>query len=287
VRQAGGDDPDAPEAKTCTKAAPQETSTSKGPLLCAPARTQGPAISPSRQKDPAGVTWNWAAQLTSNDFYSSLVATVEKYVTNGDRFLEVGVGSGYLLSHLSRSRCCRCYGIDVLDDALAAAQRTLRHWEGSASLLMASGFSMPFRNETFDVVASFGVVEHYGKQQSRALLREHARVCRRGGIVLVSAPNALDLAHVLRRMTLGRTYAFWPERSYSPWGLSGELRRVGLRPFALDGYGPFWGLRQLRLAYPLTAALQRLGLLDLRHPLWRTRLAAGLQGMTLTVARKP
>jgi SAM-dependent methyltransferase len=270
-----------------TEATPQETLALKGLSLGAQAGTQGPVISASRQRDPAGVAWNWAAQLTPNDFYSSLVAAVEKYVANGDRFLEVGVGSGYLLARLSRSRGCRCCGIDVLDDALAAAQRTLRHWEGSASLLMASGFSMPFRNESFDVVASFGVVEHYGKEASREMIREHARVCRRGGIVLVSTPNALDLAHVLRRMTLGRTYPFWPERSYSPWGLSGELRRAGLRPFALDGYGPFWGLRQLRWAYPLTAVLHKLGLLDLRHPMWRTCLARAFQGMTLTVAIKP
>lgn len=246
-----------------------------------------PDCGPPSQRDPAGVAWNWAPQLEPNDFYLSLLSTVERHVATGQSFLEVGVGSGFLLTHLSRSRGCRCCGIDVLHNALQAARQTLSHWAGASSLLRASGFSMPFPDGTFDVVGSFGVIEHYDMQRMREMLLEHRRVCRPGGTVLVSTPNALDLAHLLRRRFLGRAYPYWPERSFSPWALARELRRAGLDPVATDGYGPFWGLRQLRQARPLTAVLHKIGLLDSRHRFWTTRVGSLFQGMTLIVARRP
>jgi len=119
------------------------------------------------------------------------------------------------------------------------------------------------------------------------MLAEHARVCRRGGLVIASTPNTLDLLHGLRRLVLGRRYPFFPERSYSRWALARELRSVGLAPEVADGSAPLWSLRQSRVAYPLTAVMHKTGLLSLVSRLSSASLLSLIGNLTLQVARKP
>jgi hypothetical protein len=133
---------------------------------------------------------------------------------------------------------------------------------------------------------SHGVIEHFPERQARSMLTEHARVCRRGGLVIVSVPNSLDLVHSVRRSLLGRRYAFFPERSYSRWSLSRELHNVGLRPETADGYAPFWSLRQSGLAYPLVWVLHRTGLLDAVGRVSNPTLLSVFGNLTLVVARR-
>jgi hypothetical protein len=134
---------------------------------------------------------------------------------------------------------------------------------------------------------SFGVIEHFEPARTRALLAEHVRVCRPGGLVIVSTPNSLDVCHTARKLILGARYPYFPERSYSPWGLAQELRRVGLRPVKADGYAPLWSLRQVRAAYPFTALLHKTGLLRAMSRLSSPGLLSWIGNMTLQVAVRP
>jgi len=47
--------------------------------------------------------------------------------------------------------------------------------------MKGDGFSLPFKDESFDVVYSEGVIEHFPIDRSTQMIREHARVCRTGG----------------------------------------------------------------------------------------------------------
>jgi SAM-dependent methyltransferase len=201
--------------------------------------------------------------------------------------LEIGVGGGSALLELYRNSDCRCYGVDILPSAVAVARRNALAAGARVHVAVASGFLLPFPDGTFDRVISCGVIEHFPPERSRDLVREHARVCRVGGRVLISVPNALDLFHSFHRWSLGRHYPYWPERSYSPFALAGELRAAGLTPVARDGYGPFWSLRQSRLLYPLGAALFKLGLLDRLGTISNPRLLAWCANMILHVGEKP
>jgi SAM-dependent methyltransferase len=222
-----------------------------------------------------------------SDFHTSMVAALRRHVPVGSRVLEIGVGSGYLLSELSARAECRCVGIDVIDSAARASLETARRAGGSFAFVQGTGFRLPFHDATFDVVTSLGVIEHYAKTESIHLLHEHARVCRAGGRVIVSVPNRLDFTHSLLRAWQGRAYAYYPERSYTPWELSRELRRVGLEPQAADGYAPLWALRQHRLGYPVIAVLSKMGLLDRLHRIQNPRILSWLGNLTLWVATKP
>jgi hypothetical protein len=136
-------------------------------------------------------------------------------------------------------------------------------------------------------VMSFGLIEHFERERATALLREHRRVCRPGGLAIVSVPNALDLFHSMRKAMLGRRYPYFPERSYSPRALAKEVSAAGLEPIGVDGYAPLWGLRQVRLAYPLVAVLAKTGVLDRVSRITHSRALSCIGNMTLVIARRP
>lgn len=234
-----------------------------------------------------GIGWQWQPQHGESDFYDSLVRAVLRHTPPRSRVLEVGVGAGYLPTQLALQAKCNCIGIDILPDAIQASRQTAEARGAKLQLLRGSGFALPFPDSVFDVVMSLGVIEHFPPARSQLMLAEHARVCRRGGAVIVSVPNSLDLLHGLTRLVLGRRYAFFPERSYSRWSLARALRAAGLEPTAADGYAPLWSLRQARFAYPLTAIMHKTGVLTAASGLRNPFLLSLVGNLTLQVARKP
>jgi SAM-dependent methyltransferase len=234
-----------------------------------------------------GIDWRWSPQAGESEFHDSLVRAVLRQIPHNSRTLEIGVGNGYLLSQLAQRAACTGVGVDRLGGATTASQGTAAFWGASLQLVRGSGFALPFQDGAFDVVMSHGVIEHYSKARARDLLAEHARVCRPGGIVLVSTPNSLDLLHSVRRWWLGKRYCFFPERSYSLWALARELRRHGLTPTMADGYAPLWSLRQTRIAYPLVAILHKTGVLSAVATFSRPWLLSVLGSFVLLGSRKP
>lgn len=234
-----------------------------------------------------GIEWKWCAQPGGSDFYDSLVRAVRRHTPRASLVLEIGVGAGYLLTRLNRDAGCVCVGLDILPSAIQASKGTAAAGGATLSLLRGTGFSLPIADSVFDVVMSHGVIEHYPPALARRMLAEHTRVCRPGGLVLVSVPNTLDLVHGLRRWWLGRRYAYYPERSYSPRTLARDLRASGLEVTGADGYAPLWSLRQAPSAYALVTLLHKTGLLKRASRLSSPLLLSMVGNLTMSVARKP
>ena len=233
------------------------------------------------------IDWYWQPVDRPTDVDDSLVVSLLRNVPAGSRVLEIGVGAGYGLSQLAARAGCRCVGVDLLRSAMEASRETARRAQVRMSLALASGFNLPFADEAFDAVLSMGVVEHFPVAQSRQMLLEHARVCRRGGRVVVGAPNALDCLHSVLRFWQGERYLYHPERSYTPWGLARELAAVGLAPVSRDGYGLFWSLREHEATHAVAAVLHKTGLLSRMVRIRQRSVCALLGNMTVVAALKP
>ena len=143
--------------------------------------------------------------------------TFKKYIPPQAQILEVGFGSGRILSRLAKELDCRCVGVDL-------------------EAIKGSGFILPFKDNSFDAVYSEGVLEHFPQAQSEAMLREHVRVCREGGLVIVSVPNKFAVFHSLTKILLGKRFLFYPERSLSSFELCRWMTKAGLTPIARDGF---------------------------------------------------
>ena len=108
-------------------------------------------------------------------------------VPEGARVLDLGCGTGELLSYLQAHRGCSGYGVE-LDDAnlLACVQRGVN----AIQLNLEEGLSI-FEDQSFDVVLQLETLQHL--RNTELMLRETARV---GRIGIVSFPN----------------FAHWPNR---------------------------------------------------------------------------
>ncbi|MDY6906690.1 MAG: methyltransferase domain-containing protein [Chloroflexota bacterium] len=189
----------------------------------------------SREQTPC---WLYVPEWLEGDIWHFPYAYrgFKKYIPPRSRVLEVGFGSGRILTRICGELDCSGVGVDVNDGAFASIPHYSRLNGAEVEAVRGTGFALPFRDESFDVVYSEGVIEHFPIERSQEMVREHARVCRRGGIVLISTPNKFAVVHSLTKLLLGKRFLFYPEASLSTFELSRLMARAGLRPVASDGF---------------------------------------------------
>ena len=139
-----------------------------------------------------------------------LLAQVLACLPPGGRLLDVGCGSGALLSQLAGRAGYRA-GIELSTTAAVAAARV-----ADEVLNVAVTAPLPFPPASFDVVVCADVLEHLA--DPAAALSSAVGLCRPGGAVVISVPN---VAYWQARVRLLR--GVW---RYEPTGLfdSGHLR---------------------------------------------------------------
>ncbi|MDY6917344.1 MAG: class I SAM-dependent methyltransferase [Chloroflexota bacterium] len=189
--------------------------------------------------------------------------TFKKYIPPGSLSLEVGFGSGRIMARVARELECTCVGVDPDDSAFSSLAYFSRQHGVKTEPVKGSGFCLPFKDNSFDVVYSEGVIEHFPVHQSEAMLAEHARVCREGGVVIVSVPNKFAVFHSLTKLLLGERFMFYPEASLSAFQLCGLMTRVGLTPERRNGFAfgcQFYMFQSLFLDQALPPKPKRLGL---------------------------
>ncbi len=95
---------------------------------------------------------------------------------------------------------------------------------------------MPFPTDSFDVVFSQGLLEHY--EPADSLLAEQVRVTKPGGLVIVDVPQLFSPQAVTKAflMRAGKWPYGW-ERNYTEGQLASLMKRSGLN--IVDHYA--WG----------------------------------------------
>ena len=108
---------------------------------------------------------------------------VRRYLRPAEEMLEVGCGSGFVLSGIRREfPQLRLTAADASPAALKIAQRRVP----DATLLQLDARTLPFTEE-FDVVGAFDVIEHIDDDESA--LGAIASAVRRGGGVVITVPQ--------------------------------------------------------------------------------------------------
>lgn len=179
---------------------------------------------------------------------ASVRATLERVaVTEGERVLDVGCGTGVLLGELvQQAPGARLSGVDLVGEMLAVAQDRL---PPEVELSTAPAEALPFGDASFDVVISSSVL-HYFRQPERALA-EVGRVLVPGGRLVMTdwcrdylTMRALDW--YLRRTDPAHC------RIHRSRDLSRLAQVTGFEVVALDRYRLdwFWGLMSLTARLP-------------------------------------
>lgn len=154
-------------------------------------------------KEPARVTRSKEQARAAYDrmsrFYDLLTAGSERRfmqaglsllnVSEGERVLEIGFGTGRALAALAASAgdSGRVFGIDISDGMLAAARRRLSGLglEGRVELERGDAASLPYDDTSFDAVFMSFTLELFDKPEIPAILAGCFRVLRPGGRVCV------------------------------------------------------------------------------------------------------
>lgn len=128
----------------------------------------------------------------------------------GKKVLEIGIGLGTDLKQFARAGA-ECYGVDITQRHLELTQRNFALEGYDVKLFDADAAELPFPDETFDCIHSFGVLHHIPDVER--VLTEALRVLKPGGIMLNAVYHKYSIA-----TASSFANAIW----------NGSLRRVGV-----------------------------------------------------------
>ncbi len=172
-------------------------------------------------------------------------------VRPGDRFLDVGAGSGRHAFEALR-RGASVVALDLAADDLRGAHGTMKAMvdageTGSGGVLLGDALHLPFPDGTIDRIVASEVLEHV--DADAAAIDELVRVLRPGGTMAVTVPSWLP-EWVCWRISAeyhAPAAVGGHVRIYTKAELSMKLERAGLR---LTGssrthalHSPYWWLR--------------------------------------------
>jgi SAM-dependent methyltransferase len=126
--------------------------------------------------------------------YFSTLRLISQFITSNHlMILDVGCSDGYYLDYVQRySKQVKPYGVDIFFDSLLCAKAL------GINTVCAAGEFLPFKDETFDAIFCFEVIEHSAKPS--LLLKSIKRVLKPRGIILLSTPLQSHLGRVEQRI---------------------------------------------------------------------------------------
>ncbi len=125
----------------------------------------------------------WIPEELWVELEQSTLALIQKYAHPGDKILDVGVGTGRLLSTLPS---LQKYGLDISLNYLTIAQTK------GIEVCYALVEDMPFKEDFFDVVVCTDVLEHVLNLD--LAITKILSVLKKGGVLLVRVPYREDLS---------------------------------------------------------------------------------------------
>jgi ubiquinone/menaquinone biosynthesis C-methylase UbiE len=127
----------------------------------------------------------WPAEPLVRAMKGSYIPGIDKNWA-GKKVLEVGFGAGNNFVFLG-SQGMELYGVEVSKDICEQTAATIKRFGYETDLREGSNRSIPFEDNTFDLIVSWNVI-HYENTEAnmRAAIKEHARVLKKGGRVLLS-----------------------------------------------------------------------------------------------------
>lgn len=112
-----------------------------------------------------------------------IIWALTRYHPNLDSFLEIGCGTGYVLSGIADAfPHARLQGTDLFTKGLSFASSRLPH----TNLIQMDARKIPFINE-FDAIGAFDVIEHI--EEDKMVLQQIHKALKPEGTILLTVPQ--------------------------------------------------------------------------------------------------
>jgi len=166
------------------------------------------------KKEPSVSVWNkfWNKKRDLDKVYPSspsvLKAILKQGSVEGLRILEVGAGTGRDSLALANAGA-QVYILDYSEESLKIAGSLAAQTHGNLHLVQGNALNSPFPSETFDIVFHQGLAEHFS--EPLPLLKENARLLKKGGFCLCDVPQTFHLYTLLKHILIacGKWFAGW------------------------------------------------------------------------------
>lgn len=162
------------------------------------------------------------------------------------KVLDVGCGTGKLVKFLNDNEF-QAFGCDTSEIAIKAAQRNNK----KNTILKASATKLPFKNNSFDLIASISTIEHLTQREVILFLRQAYRVLKPNGLLFIITPNYASPM----RFILGKKWFGYLDPThttfFTPSSLSKALEQTGFKNVKL----------KLKTAYNVSSDLHLPGFL--------------------------
>ncbi len=147
---------------------------------------------------------------TSGNLYFSVQHKLTRYPIpsvrlpqgHGERLLDIGCNWGRW-SIAAAAKGYRPVGLDPSLDAVLAARRVAMQVGAAADFVVGDARFLPFADDAFDTVFSYGVFQHFSKDNVRTSLDEIVRVLRPEGMSLIQMPNKFGIRQYQQRRRRG------------------------------------------------------------------------------------
>lgn len=128
-------------------------------------------------------------EVLLRDFYGDLLDAPPPFPINkGDIVLDLGCGWGRVLKPVMDAGI-DCIGLDISQNMLELSARHLSNNGHSPILIRGDGTTLPFRNNSFDMIYSLLVLQHLSKENGLEVLKEVERILKSGGVANIRVPG--------------------------------------------------------------------------------------------------
>jgi 2-polyprenyl-3-methyl-5-hydroxy-6-metoxy-1,4-benzoquinol methylase/uncharacterized protein YbaR (Trm112 family) len=181
---------------------------------------------------------------TSGILYLPLIGKMRTYPIpelrlpdgQGTTLLDVGCNWGRWSVAAAR-KGYRTTGIDPSLGALLAAQRVTKQQGLDARFVCGDARYLPFADAAFDTVFSFGVLQHFSRENVRVTVQGMSRVLKPNGLSFVQMPNAFGVRNAYqlarRRFRDGDKFEV---RYWRPGELVDTFSAIGPTTLSVDGF---------------------------------------------------
>lgn len=125
-------------------------------------------------------------------------------LSNGERLLDIGCNWGRW-SIAAAQKGYQPIGIDPSLDAVSAARRVSKQLGVDANYVVGDARFLPFADDCFDIVFSYGVFQHFSKENVKISLDESVRVLKKDGRTLFQMPNKYGVRSFYQQWRRGFT----------------------------------------------------------------------------------
>jgi len=153
--------------------------------------------------------------------------------------LNIGCWIGWYEKFATEHGCKLAVGIDTDYKAIIKANDSVN----KANFALSSALELPFRDNCFDLVTMFDVIEHIPRNAETDCLAEVGRVLKNDGTLILSTPNSHFLAKILDPAW------YLGHRHYSLAKLEGLLTKSGFQIESVNHGGGFYELLSMILLY--------------------------------------